>query len=46
MELEREAGEGDDKLGPTIRFSLPLYVRLRDIDRTLGLLRSELLHKA
>jgi len=39
------AGEADAKTGPTIRFSLPVYVRTRDLDRVLGLLHSELMLK-
>ncbi len=41
-----QAGESDSKLGPTIRFSLPIYVRTKDLDRTLHLLKTELLQKA
>ncbi len=40
------AAEADDKLGPSIRFSLPLYVSAKDLDRTLHLLKTELLQKA
>ena len=38
--------EADATTPPTIRFSLPVYVRMRDLDRVLGLLRSELLQRA
>ncbi len=37
-------GDGDDKTPASIRFSLPIYVGRDDLDRTLGLIKSELLH--
>jgi len=37
------AGDGDDKNPATIRFSLPIYTRRRDLDRMLELLRAELI---
>ena len=36
------AGEGDGKIRATIRFSLPIYVRKLDLDRTVELLKAEL----
>ncbi len=41
-----QTAEADDKIGPSIRFSLPLYVSAADLDRTLHLLKTELLQKA
>jgi selenocysteine lyase/cysteine desulfurase len=38
-----QAAEADDKIGPSIRFSLPLYVSAADLDRTLHLLKTGLL---
>lgn len=37
-----QAGDGGGKLPASIRFSLPVYVRRRDLDLTMNLLREEL----
>jgi selenocysteine lyase/cysteine desulfurase len=34
--------DGNDKLPASIRFSLPIYTRKRDLDRTIAVLREEL----
>lgn len=39
-----QVGDGDGKVPASIRFSLPLYVGRADLDRTLGLIKSDLLH--
>lgn len=41
-----QIGDGDGQVPASIRFSLPIYVRTSDLDRTLELIRSDLLHKA
>ncbi len=38
-----QAGEAAGKIGPNIRFSLPIYARLKDLDRALDLIRTDLL---
>lgn len=37
-----QAADGEAKLPASIRFSLPIYVRTRDLDRTVALLKEEL----
>ncbi len=39
-----QAGDGDGKVPASIRFSLPIYVGKADLDRTVSLIKSELLH--
>jgi len=39
-----QVGDGDGKVPASIRFSLPIYVGKADLDRTIGLIRSDLLH--
>ncbi len=34
--------DGDEKLPASIRFSLPIYISMRDLDRTLEILKEEL----
>ncbi len=38
-----QIGDGDGKVPASIRFSLPIYVGKSDLDRTLGLIKSDLL---
>jgi len=35
-------GDGNEKLPASIRFSLPIYIATRDLDRTLEILKEEL----
>jgi selenocysteine lyase/cysteine desulfurase len=41
-----QTGDGDGKVPASIRFSLPIYVRKADLDRTVNLIRTDLLGSA